>query len=70
MKKLYVVVDVGCIECGEYSTVLYVGIDKAKATKIRDKYEEKQAKDWHGQHYFKIYIVTEEKTNSAKELDL
>ena len=69
-RKLYVVVDVGCIECEEPSTVLYVGEDLEKAKEIRFKYEEKQEQDWHGQHYFEIYLVKEEKENSAKEVAL
>lgn len=69
-KKLYVVVDVGCIECSEPSNVLYVGEDLEKAKEIRLKYEIKQENDWHGQHSFEIYVVREEKENSAKEVAL
>ena len=56
----YVVVDIGCIECGEPSSVLGIFADKEKAREIMKKCEEYQEKNWRGQHYFKIYEVDKE----------
>ena len=36
--KLYVAVDIGCIECGEESAVLGVFTDKAKAREVLDEH--------------------------------
>lgn len=58
--KKYVVVDIGCIECGEPSTVLGIFNDKKKAESVREKYENIQEENWHGQHYFEIFEVDEE----------
>ena len=56
----YVVVDIGCIECGEPSSVLGIFTDKEKAREIMEKCEEYQEKNWQGQHYFEIYEVDKE----------
>ena len=56
----YVVVDIGCIECGETSSVLGIFTDKEKAIEISKKCEEYQEKNWHGQHDFEIYEVDKE----------
>ena len=56
----YVVVDIGCIECGEQSGVLGIFTDKKEAEKTAKKYKEKQANNWSGQHYFEIFEVKEE----------
>lgn len=56
----YVVVDIGCIECGEPSSVLGIFTDKEKAIEISKKCEEYQEKNWIGQHYFEIYEVDKE----------
>ena len=56
----YVVVDIGCIECGEGSAVLGIFENKEKAQKISKKYEEIQSNNWTGQHYFEIFEVKEE----------
>ena len=50
----YVLIDIGCIECGEETTVIGVFTDKAKAEKLLNKYEKLQAENWHGQHSFQI----------------
>lgn len=56
----YVVLDIGCIECGEQSAILGIFDDKKKAQKVRDKYSEIQEDNWHGQHFFEIVEVKEE----------
>ena len=56
----YVVVDVGCIECGEESAVLGIFTDKKKAEEIMKKCEEYQSAHWMGQHYFFIEEIKEE----------
>lgn len=56
----YVVVDIGCIECGEPSSVLGIFTDKEKAIEISKKCEEYQEKNWTGQHDFEIYEVDKE----------
>ena len=56
----YVVVDIGCIECGEESGVLGIFTDEKEAVKVAKKYEEIQTKNWRGQHYFEIFEVKEE----------
>lgn len=56
----YVVVDIGCIECGEASAVLGIFDSKNKAEEISKKYDEIQEKNWTGQHYFKIFEVKDE----------
>lgn len=59
MEKLYVVVDVGCIHCGEETNVLGVFTDENKALDVLDEYEKRQEENWHGQHCFGIYEVNE-----------
>jgi len=56
----YVVLDIGCIECGEQSAILGIFDDKKKAQKVRDKYSEIQENNWTGQHFFEIVEVKEE----------
>ena len=56
----YVVVDIGCIECGEQSGVLGIFTNKKEAEKVAKKYEEIQTNNWSGQHYFEIFEVKEE----------
>ena len=56
----YVVVDIGCIECGEPSSVLGIFTDIEKAKDIMKRCEEYQDKNWTGQHYFEIYEVSKE----------
>ena len=59
MKKLYVAVDIGCIECGESSAVLGIFTDKNKAWDVLDEHEKRQGEHWRGQHYFDVYEVNE-----------
>ena len=56
----YVAVDIGCIECGEGSSVLGIFDNKEEAIKILKKCEEYQEEHWHGQHCFEIFEITEE----------
>lgn len=56
----YVVVDIGCIECGEQSGVLGIFTDKKQAEEVQKKYREIQSNNWTGQHYFEIFEVKEE----------
>ena len=56
----YVVVDIGCIECGEPSTVLGIFTDKVQAEKIKQTYEIIQEQHWYGQHHFEIFEVCKE----------
>jgi len=53
----YVVVDIGCIECGEDSGVIGIFKDKDVAEQNRVKYENNQAEHWHGQHDFITFEV-------------
>lgn len=57
MKKLYVAVDVGCIECGEPSAILGVFTNIEKAKQVCDEHQERQAKKWGGQHSFEVHTV-------------
>lgn len=56
----YVVVDIGCIECGEHSTVLGIFGDKKKAEEVLKKYDDIQSNNWTGQHYFEIFEIKKE----------
>lgn len=56
----YVVVDIGCIECGEESSVLGIFQDKETAEKVAEKYKKIQRENWTGQHYFEIFEVNKE----------
>lgn len=60
----YVVVDVGCIECGEESAVLGIFTDKKKAEETMKKCEEYQSAHWMGQHYF---FIEEKQTEENEE---
>ena len=59
MSKLYVAVDIGCIECGESSAVLGVFTNKARAQEVLDVHCIKQAKHWSGQHSFELHEIDE-----------
>ena len=56
----YVVVDIGCIECGEPSGVLGIFTNEEEAEKVAEKYAEIQSNNWSGQHHFEIFEVKEE----------
>ena len=60
MKK-YILVDIGCIECGESSRIIGVFNNIEKAYVIRDKCHDIQRKHWTGQHYFEIFEIDIEK---------
>ena len=56
----YVVLDIGCIECGEQSAILGIFDNKQKAKEVMEKYEKIQSSNWTGQHHFEIMEVKEE----------
>lgn len=57
MKKIYIVLDTGCIECGEPSYILGVFEDKKRANEVLKKYEKIQKENWHGEHYFEVIKI-------------
>lgn len=56
----YVVVDIGCIECGEASSVLGIFDKETEAKKILKQFSKIQSDNWTGQHYFEIFEVRQE----------
>ena len=56
-KSLYVAVDVGCIECGEETTVIGIYESKERAEAVLAKAREEQEKNWNGQHVFECHEV-------------
>ena len=56
----YIVLDIGCIECGEKSAILGIFDNEQKAKKIMEKYEKIQSDNWHGQHQFYVVEIKEE----------
>ena len=59
MIDYWVAVDIGCLECGESSNVLGIFTDESKAIIACDEAAEIQRKDWHGEHYFDVWHITE-----------
>lgn len=59
MKKYYVLVDIGCIECGEESHVIGIFTDVMLVEQVKTNHKLRQEKNWHGQHYFKIFEIDE-----------
>lgn len=57
MSKLFVAVDVGCIECGEESAVIGVFTTEEKATTVLDEHRKRQCKKWRGQHSFECFEI-------------
>ena len=57
MAKLFVAVDIGCIECGEESAVLGVFTSKEKADEVLYEHHERQHENWFGQHSFECFEV-------------
>lgn len=57
--KYYVVVDIGCIECGESTNILGIFENEAKAGEILKDHEERQKEKWSGQHAFEIFEIEE-----------
>lgn len=63
----YIVLDIGCIECGEESAILGIFDNKQKAEEVMEKYDKIQSNNWHGQHYFEIIEVKEENVELYNE---
>ena len=65
--KLYILVDIGCIECGEESNVLGIYTDKQRAEGMKAFIEEKYDKEGKaiGTHYFKIFEKYESDINKT-----
>lgn len=56
----YVAVDIGCIECGESSSLLGVyNIEEAAYEVVRVAYERYRQAEWHGQHEFRVFDTTD-----------
>lgn len=56
----YILVDIGCIECGESSRIIGIFHDIEKAEEIKNKCVEIQMQHWTGQHYFEIFTIEKE----------
>ena len=56
----YVVLDIGCIECRETSTILGIFDNKKKAEEVKNKYCKIQSNNWTGQHHFEVIEVENE----------
>lgn len=64
MKKYkYVLVDIGCIECGEQSDLIGIFDKKDLAESTKLECEEAQENNWHGQHSFIIFEWDERLNN-------
>lgn len=63
----YIVLDIGCIECGEKSAILGIFNNKQKAEEVMEKYDKIQSDNWVGQHYFEIVEVKEENVELYNE---
>ena len=65
--KLYILVDIGCIECGEESNVLGIYTDKQIAEGMKAFIEEKYDKGGaaYGTHYFEIFEKYENEINKT-----
>lgn len=62
--KMYLVMDIGCLECGEPSEVLYLGTNYAKANEIFQEFQD-QHNNFHGlpdheAQLFTIYVVIDQ----------
>ena len=57
--KLLIVVDIGCIECGEPSDIIGVFAEgqDVQAETARKEAEDKQKINWSGQHSFETFCV-------------
>lgn len=53
--NLYITIDIGCIECGEATNILYVGDDLEASIAAAAQGAEAQQRDWHGQHSFEVF---------------
>ena len=57
--KYYVLVDIGCIECGVESAVIGIYTNKKKAEIIKEDHEKRQMENSFGQHNFEIFEIDE-----------
>lgn len=55
----FVVVDIGCIECGQATSVLGIFNSISEADKVKKDHEKRQKENWNGQHYFEIFAIEE-----------
>ena len=55
--KVYVALDIGCIECLEDSAILGVFESDDNANSIVERMAEKQEVNWRGQHEFTVKTV-------------
>ena len=55
MSKVFVAIDIGCLECTPESAVLGIYPTKERAEEICSVAAEEYEKDWHGQHDFKVF---------------
>ena len=62
----YVAVDIGCIECGECTSVLGIFTDEACAREVCEEHATRHQANWRGQHSFEVFEV--EETNSVVEV--
>jgi hypothetical protein len=51
----YILVNIGCIECGVSSNIVGVFTSKKKAEKLRDKFSNKYAWREGGQNHFSVF---------------
>lgn len=51
----YLVIDVGCIECGESSGVVGTAETQAEADALAEAASAEHQKNWRGQHYFDVW---------------
>lgn len=55
--KLFVAVDISCIECGEDSAVLGVFTSEDKAKEVLEDCWQRQGENWMGQHRFECFEI-------------
>jgi len=55
--KLFVAVDIGCIECGEESAVLGVFTSEKVAEEVLWEHQKRQDENWRGQHSFECFEI-------------
>lgn len=60
MRKVYVAMDIGCLECGESSDLLGIFTRKEEAEQVLEIAKKKQEDDWHGEHSFELFEYVEE----------
>lgn len=51
--------DIGCIECGECTTVIGLYASREAAEAACDKAYEKNQLDWRGQHSFEVFDLND-----------